>query len=62
MDIYISVEIIVGIVMRNPKVLKFVPDHLKAKRMCKHAVKKLLFLIRYVSDQLRLNKCVIKLF
>ena len=31
--------------------LKFVPDHLKTKRMCKHAVKKIPFVILYVSDQ-----------
>ena len=31
--------------------LKFFPDHLKTKRMCQHAVKKLLFLLRYVLDQ-----------
>ena len=31
--------------------LKFVPDHLKTKRMCKHAVKKIPFVIWYVSDQ-----------
>ena len=30
--------------------LKFVPDHLKTKIICKHAVKKLPFLTRYVSD------------
>ena len=31
--------------------LKFVPDHFKTKKMCKHAVKKLPFVIRYVPDQ-----------
>ena len=31
--------------------LKFVPDHLKTKKMCKHAAKKLPFVIRYVIDQ-----------
>ena len=30
--------------------LKFVPDHLKTKKMCKHAVKKLPYLLRYVPD------------
>ena len=29
---------------------KFIPGHLKAKEMCKHAVKKLPFPIRYVPD------------
>ena len=36
--------------MRNLEMLAFVPDHLKPKTMCKHAVKKLPFLTRYVSD------------
>ena len=30
--------------MRNPEMLKFVPDPLKTKRVCKHAVKKLPYL------------------
>ena len=37
--------------MRNPEILKLVPDYLKTKKMCKHAVKKLLYLSRYVPDQ-----------
>ena len=32
--------------------LKFVPDYLKTETICKHAVKKLPFVIRYVPDQL----------
>ena len=36
--------------MKNPKMLKFVPDHLKTKKMCKHAVEKLPYLLRYVPD------------
>ena len=51
MDVYKSVKINVGTVMKNPKMLKFVPDHLKTKKMCKCAVKKLSFLIRYGPDQ-----------
>ena len=31
--------------------LRFIPDHLKTKETCKNAVKKLPFVIRYVSDQ-----------
>ena len=30
----------IGTVMKNPEMLTFVPDHLKTKKMCKHAVKK----------------------
>ena len=32
--------------MKNPEMLKFVPDHLKTKEMSNHAVKKLPFLLR----------------
>ena len=31
--------------------LRFFPDHLKTKKMCKHAVKKFPFGIRYVADR-----------
>ena len=48
--------------MKNPEMLKFVPDHLKTKKMRKHAVKKLPELLRYVPDQIKVNKCLIKLF
>ena len=44
MDIYKSVSI--GTVIKNPEMLKFFPHHLKSKKMCKHAVKKLPSIIR----------------
>ena len=50
MDVCKSLSISIGTVMRNPEMLKFVPDHLKTKKMCKHAVKKLPYLLRYVPD------------
>ena len=31
-DIYKSLNINIGIVMKNPEMLKFVPDHLKTKK------------------------------
>ena len=37
--------------MKNPELLKFIPDNLKTKKMCKHVAEKLPFLIRNVSDQ-----------
>ena len=37
--------------MKNLKMLKFVSDHLKTKKMCKHRVRKLPYLLRYVPDQ-----------
>ena len=40
-DIYKSSNIDIRTVMENPKMLKFVPDHLKTKKICHHAVKKL---------------------
>ena len=51
MDIYKFVKISIGTVMKNSEMLKFTPDHLKTQKMCKHAVKKLPFVIRYVSDR-----------
>ena len=46
MDIYKSLNISIGTVMKNPEMLKFVPDHLKTKKTCKHAVKRLPYLLR----------------
>ena len=37
--------------MKNAGMLRFIPDHLKTKKMCKHAVKKLPFVTRYVPDR-----------
>ena len=51
MDIYKSSNINIGTVIRNPEMLKCVPDYLKTKKMCKDAVKKLPYLLRYVPDQ-----------
>ena len=39
-DIYKSLNISTGTIMKNPEVLKFIPDHLKTKKMCKYVVKK----------------------
>ena len=38
---YLNINI--GTVMRNPEMLKFVPDHLKTKKLFDHAVKKIVF-------------------
>ena len=38
-------------VMKNPEMLKFVPDHHKTKKMCKYAIKKWSYLLRYVPDE-----------
>lgn len=41
--------------------LRFVPEHLKTKKMCQNAVNKLLFIIEYITDQYKTQKCVRKL-
>ena len=46
-----STKINIGTIMRNLEMLKFVHDHLKTKKMCKHAVKKWSFIKRYIPDQ-----------
>ena len=51
MNIYKSLNINIGTEMKNPEMLEFVPDHLKLKQMCKHAVKKFPCLLRYVPDK-----------
>ena len=38
------------------KIIRLVPNHLKAKMMCKIAVKKLPSVIKYVSDQYKSNE------
>ena len=55
-NIFKSLNISIRTVMRNPEILKFVPDHLKTKKLCRHAVKKLPYLLRYVPDQYRTQK------
>ena len=49
MDIYKSLNSI-GTVMKNPEMLNLFLIILKLKKMCKHAVKKLPDLSRYVPD------------
>ena len=38
MEIYKSGKICTGTVMKNQEMLKFVPDHFKTKKICKHAI------------------------
>ena len=35
---YKPLKISVGAIIRNAEMLRLVPDHLKTKKMCKHAV------------------------
>ena len=53
MAIYKCPNISTRTVMKNPEMLKFVSDHLKTKKMCKHAVRKLHYLLRYVPNQFK---------
>ena len=39
--------------MGNPEMLKFVPDHLKTKEMCNHAVPSI---ITYVPDRYKIQQ------
>ena len=55
-SIYKSLKISIGAIMKNPEMLKFVSDHLKIKKMCKHEVTKLSFVIRYVPDQYKIQQ------
>ena len=61
-DNYKSSKISIGAKIKNPEMLKFVPDHLTTSKMYKYSVKKLSLVIRYVPDQLRHKKYSIKLF
>ena len=36
----------IGAIMKNAEMLEFIPDYLKTKKMCKHAVEKFSFVIR----------------
>ena len=56
MDIYKSLNFSIGTVMKNPEIVKFVPDHLKTKKICKYAVKKLPYLLSYVPDEYKTQK------
>ena len=59
---YKSSNISIAAVIKNPGMLKFVPNRLETKQLCNCGVKKLPFLIRYISNQYKTKKCVIKLF
>ena len=37
--------------MKNPEMRKFVPDHLKTKKMCRRAVNKSPYLLKHAPDQ-----------
>ena len=41
-----TLQISIRAIMKNPEILKFVPDHLTIKKVCKHAIKKIPFVIK----------------
>ena len=51
MDVYKSVNISIGTVMKNPEMINLFLIILKLKKMFNHAVKKSPYLFRYVTDQ-----------
>ena len=46
-----NLKISIGEIIKDPEILRLVPDHLKTKMMCRHAVKKLLFLVKFFPDR-----------
>ena len=46
-----TLKISIGTIIKNLEMLKFVPDHLKTKKMCKNAIKKLPFVTWHVLDR-----------
>ena len=61
-DSFKSLKISNGAIIKNPEMLRFVPDHLNTKKMRKHTVKKLSFVISMFLIDIKLKKGVTKLF
>ena len=55
-NVYKSLNINIGTVMKNPQMLKFVLVCLKTIKVCQHAEKKLPCLLRHVPDQYNTQK------
>ena len=47
---YKALKTSIGTIIKNPEMVRFVPDHLKTKKICKTAAKKLPFAIKYIPD------------
>ena len=56
-DTYKLFNINIRTVMKNPEMLKFIPDHLKTEQISNYAVKKLPFTIRYVPETTTKRLC-----
>ena len=53
LDNYKSLKISIRAITKNLELLRFIPDGIKTKKMCKNALKKLPFLIRYVPNKFK---------
>ena len=51
-----TLKISILTIVKNTEMLRSVSDHLKTKNMCKNAVKKFPFVIKYVPDQYKTNE------
>ena len=58
-DKYKTWKISIRQIIKNPEMVKFVPDHFKTKKVCKNVIKKLSFVIMI---NMRLKKCAVNLF
>ena len=55
-DNYKSLKKSVEAKIKNLEMLRLVPDHLNTKKMCKNAVEKLPFIIRYVRGRYKTHE------
>ena len=62
MDIYKSLNINIGAVIKYPEMSKFVFDHLQTKKCVSMQLNNYLIYYDIFVINIRLNKCVIKLF
>ena len=53
---YTSSKISIETIIKIPKMLILIPDHLQTKKMCKHEFKQLSFVIIYVPDRYKTQK------
>ena len=51
-----TLKISIGTIIKDPEMLRLVPNYLKTKKMCKNAVKKLSFVRKYVCNQSQTNE------
>ena len=59
---YKSLKISIGSIIKNPEMQRFVPYHLENQKICKRAVKELLFVVRYVPGRYKIHEMCDKAF